>query len=166
MGQDEIALRRDIGAVSFIAGVKRGKWEFLGLIFPFALFSVTAAQRPDSPNAFMVRVDCSGYSATAPTLQLWHGGTDSALHEINRPQSGGGVMGTFKVWEGCFYHPIDRIALGKHPEWHTPYPDKIWTPDKDITFLLETLHELLNSDEYTHAVVSPNALSVPPAFVA
>lgn len=165
MQQNELALRHDLASLSFKVGERRNKWKLCGLKFPFALFSVTAAHRPESPEAFLLRVDCTGYPASAPTSQLWHGALDAALPEEQRPHDAQGVLLAFKQWQPCLYHPVDRIALEQHSDWQNQHSDKIWTPAKNIIFLLETVYDLLHSTEYLRATVSPGTLNVPAAFV-
>jgi len=44
----------------------------------------------------------------------------------------------FSSWGQCLYHPVDRLA---RDHWPGQYPELVWTPEKTITFLLETVHE-------------------------
>lgn len=162
---DEQALRRDVQSLSFRVGARRGKWELRGLRFPHALFFVAAAPLIGQPMGFLLRSDCAGYPGVAPTSQLWDGGRDAPLAVGHRPQARqGGVIEAFKDWQNCLYHPIDRIAR-EHNNWHRQFPAQVWTADKDITFLLETVYGLLRSSEYVGAPLPPEALGVPPSFV-
>lgn len=165
MGPDEEALRRDLAALSFKVGERRGKWRLLGIKFPLVLFFVAAAPRPDGPVGFLLLSECSGYSATAPTSQLWHGGQNAPLAVANRPHTAQGVVLAFQDWGKCLYHPIDRLARD-HNNWPVSHPEKLWTPDKDITFLLETVYALLHTSEYLRANLPPEALKLPQSFMA
>jgi hypothetical protein len=166
MRPDEEALLRDLACPTFRIGERRGKWETKGIRFPFVLFFVAAASTPSGPSGFLLRSDCTGYSASAPTSQLWHGESDCPLHVIHRPHNHSAVMEAFKDWNQCLYHPVDRIALAGHKNWESEFPDKIWDPNKDITFLLETVHDLLHASEYVRAVLPASALNVPTSFMA
>ena len=166
MRPDQLALEEDIHALPFRVGARKGKWAFKGIRFPFALFYVAARTVPVGPTGFLLRAECSGYAGTAPTSQLWHGGADAPLSVDQRPRNAAGVMEAFKEWQPCLYHPVDRIALAQHENWRREYPDKIWPAGADITFLLETVYDLLHSSEYVGASVSAEALAVPASFVA
>lgn len=164
MRPDERALREDIALIKFKVGKRRGKWALRGLKFPHALFFVAAASVPNGPRGFLLRSECSGYSAIAPTSELWHGGLDVPLEPALRPQTPQGLMVAFSAWGRCLYHPIDRLARA-HGNWEREFPDKLWTPDKDITFLLETVYDLLHSSDYAGAPLPDAALSVPASFM-
>jgi hypothetical protein len=164
MRPDEEALRTDLQLPGFRIGVRRKRWALMGLRFPYALFFVAAAQVSSGPPGFLLRSECTGYRAVAPTSQLWHGSTDSPLAAFLRPQTLQGVMEPFKDWGQCLYHPIDRKACN-HNEWHRTFPDQIWTPNKEITFLLETVYDLLHATEYMGAPLHQEALDLPKSFV-
>jgi hypothetical protein len=166
MRPDEEALLRDLNSPTFRIGHRRGKWEAKGIKFPFALFFVATAPVLNGPPGFLLRSDFTGYSGCAPTSQLWHGGLDAPLQVIHRPHNQNAVMEAFKDWQYCLYHPVDRVALAAHKNWESEFPEKIWKPDKDITFLLETVHDLLHASEYIRAALPAEALNVPPSFVA
>lgn len=159
MGADEEALRRDLAATAFTIGVRRGYWRVEGIIFPHVLFFIAAAPIPAGPPGFLLLSECTGYSAIGPTSQLWNGGTDSALAPGHRPQ-----MVAFSNWAACLYHPIDRLARG-HWDSPTAFPHLIWTPEKKINFLTETVYDLLHATEYVGAAVPPNALNVPQKYL-
>lgn len=162
MGADETALRRDLKAVEFRIGAHRGHWVLKGLVFPYALFFVAAPSRARGPSGFLLRAECRGYSGTAPTSQLWHGGKDAPLEPAHRPHGPQGLMSAFSTWGNCLYLPIDRLA---RDHWGDQFADQKWTPDKTINFLLETVHGVLASADYSHADLPAEALVLPQAFV-
>jgi hypothetical protein len=162
MDADERALRRDLTASVFKVGERRGKWLLKGIKFPHVLFFIAAPARPGGPSGFLLRSECTGYSGIAPTSQLWHGGDNAPLAEGHRPKSRqGGVLLPFCSWGQSLYHPIDRVARD-HNNWATTYPALLWMPNKDITFLLETVHAILNSSDYAGADLPASALELPP----
>jgi hypothetical protein len=160
---DEAALLRDLASGAFKLGECRGNWACRGIAFPHVLFFVAAPARPGGPAGFLLRSECRGYSGVAPTSQLWHGGNDEPLALAHRPRGGNGVLAAFSDWNPCLYHPIDRLAAA---HWAADqFGEKRWTPDKTITFLLETVYGLLHCSDYTGADLPPAALDVPKAFV-
>lgn len=163
MPPDEAALRRDLTALDFSLGMRRGKWSLRGLAFPYVLFFIAAPPRPRGPAGFLLRSECRGYSGIAPTSQLWHGGNNAPLVLAHRPQGKNGVLVAFSDWNPCLYHPIDRLAAA---HWSADqFQEKRWTPDKTITFLLETVHGLLDCTDYTGADLPEAPLELPPEFV-
>jgi hypothetical protein len=166
MNPSESALLRDVAAPAFMIGERRGKWTLKGVRFPHALFFIAAPPRAKGPIGFLLKSECSGYSGTAPTSQLWHGGNNAPLADTHRPKNAqGGTLIAFNTWGLCLYHPIDRLARD-HGQWPTTHPELLWTPDKDITFLLETVHAILNTSEYAGADLPAAALELPHEFVA
>jgi hypothetical protein len=166
MGADQNALMRDLASSTFKVGVRRGRWALLGVKFPIAMFFVAAPVRLGGPAGFLLRSDCSGYPATAPNSQLWHGRDNQPLDDKHRPKTKqGGTMISFCTWGPCLYHPVDRLARD-HGQWSTQHRDLLWTVDKDIMFLLETVHAILDSTDYAGANLPATALELPQEFVA
>jgi hypothetical protein len=166
MMADEVALLRDLASPAFKVGERRGRWAALGIKFPHVMFFISAPGRVGGPKGFLLKSDCAGYSGTAPTSQLWHGGENKPLEEKYRPKNKeGNVMTAFGTWGPCLYHPIDRLARD-HGQWSTQHPEMLWTADKDITFLLETIHAILDSSEYAGADLPAAAIELPQEFVA
>jgi len=165
MRPDEAALLRDLASPAFRVGERRGRWAVRGVKFPHVLFFIAAPARSIGPAGFPLRSDCTGYSGVAPNSQLWNGGTNAPLEEKHRPRKReGGVMTAFSTWGPCLYHPIDRLARDHWPI--TQHPEMLWTPDKDITFLTETVHAILHSSEYAGADLPAAAIELPQEFVA
>ena len=118
--------------------------------WPVVLIAVAAAARVSSPNEFALRFDLAGFPETAPTATPWNPATGEILDEKSRPK--GELVGpVFRTdWEGgmALYAPFDRVALKWHPDWKTQYPRRAWNSSKDITWLLQVIHEMLNNDDY------------------
>ncbi len=163
MAPDERALREDLASIRFRIGASKGRWELKGIDFPNALFFIRAKPLPDNPLGFLLRAECTGYRATAPTSQLWHGELDAALPEANRPRIPAGLMECFSSWGSCLYHPIDRLGA---THWPNDHMDLRWNSDSDIMSLLETVYGFLNRSDYVGASLPVEALKVPDRFMA
>ncbi len=151
-GPDERVLRADLEKGPFVNGVDRGKWRFISINWPYIVIAVSAATREDAPGEYAFRFDCTGYPQLGPTAQLWDLELESLLPLAKWPGGKSRVPASFRPdWQGgqCLYLPCDRISLNGHDTWRHQHPEKIWSPDKDISLYLRVLHELLNSNDYT-----------------
>jgi hypothetical protein len=149
---DKRALLSDLEDAPFQIGVANGYWGLAEIAWPFAVFWVAAALRPNSPDRFFVRLDFQGYPTQAPTGNFCDPTTKEALPSGRRPKGRERVEKVFRTdWEGgrAFYHPYDRGAAASHPNWAQESPRRAWTRDRSIVDLLGVLHDLLNSSEYT-----------------
>jgi hypothetical protein len=94
----------------------------------------------------------AGYPHTAPTGGLWDVDQDCSLASDRRPKGDRAAL-LFRAdgWAGgstAMYAPWDRIGLQSHPDWATSYPREAWHSDRDVTFILANVHQVLNSDDY------------------
>ena len=53
-------------------------------------------------------------------------------------------------WENgrALYAPFDRVALDSHAAWRQQHPRHAWNAKRDLAWVLEYLHELLNDADY------------------
>ena len=151
---DEAALRRDLEGLEFKLAVRRRKWQVALLEFPLLYARIAAPRRNQGPTYFLLRVDCTGYRATAPTGQLWDAQTNAALPEAQRPhKTDGTTVIAFSSWGACLYHPIDRLA---RVHWPNAHADLAWGPQSTILTFLETVHGLIHDTGY-HSSTAPDA---------
>lgn len=136
----------------FMSGADRGYWRSILVMWPHVLIAVSAAPRPNSPQEYVLRFDCSNYPQAAPTARPWDVERNAPLTPARWPTGRDRVAKVFRPdWKGgeCLYLPCDRIALEGHDAWHKQHPHLIWTAASDITLYLGAVHELLNSSDYT-----------------
>ena len=149
---DERALRQHVASARFQEGVYRGRWQIVDeAAWPIVMITVTAARRDGAPSDYLLRFDLSGYPESAPTATPWNATTGSVLESELRPK-GERVGHVFRTdWEDgrALYAPFDRVALNGHPNWMTQHSRQVWDPSKDLAWLLQILHEMLNNDDYT-----------------
>ena len=152
MSPDERVFRAHLTSARFREGVERGRWRVVGEVtWPVVLVAIAAAPRVNAPCEYVLRIDLSGYPETAPTAMPWNLATGGALKEEERPK-GTQVSHVFRTdWESgrALYAPFDRVALSAHPNWRTTHPRRAWDSSKDLAWLLQVLHEMLNNDDYT-----------------
>ena len=154
MRPDERIFREHLTRGAFRQGEIRGKWEVLRIAWPKAIFCVSAASRPGAPDRYALQFDLAGYPQAAPTARLWNADADASLAPNNYPTgpSGSRVERAFRSdWHNgeALYLPCDRRSINGHPAWRTQHPNLLWSPDRDITFFLEIVHDLLHSSTYT-----------------
>ena len=148
---DERAVSAALETAGFQSGVDGGRWRLVKLEWPIGIFAVSAAERPNSPGEFGLRIDLSGYPQQAPTSAPWDLELDAALPPTQRPK-GDRVGKVFYngSWDedSALYAPWDRKALVGHAVWRDRHPEDVWHTGRDIAFLLGRVHELLNADDY------------------
>ena len=149
---DERALDEHLRGGRFLSGVAAGRWRLVSVEWPVAMIAVTAAERPGSPSEFALRFELSSYPHTAPTGGLWDLSTNESLAADRRPK-GERVAQLFRTdgWTGgatAMYAPWDRMGLLAHSDWATQYPLEAWTRQRDLSFILAHVYEVLNADDY------------------
>lgn len=154
MTPDERALRRHLGGGRFLAGVEAGHWRLISLEWPYAVYAISAAPRAsaagiEAPSEYMIRLEMVGYPNSAPTGNLWDPTTGTLL--TSGWPRGDRADQIFRTsWEGgaAMYAAWDRITLAKHTDWPARYPRSVWHAQRDITFIMENVYEVLNADDY------------------
>lgn len=150
LAPDERALATDLASARFRDGADRSFWRLVSLDWPHALIAVSAAPRSDSPTEFLLKIECSGYPAHAPTGCPWDADTNGILAPGKRPKGERAARVFRDDWEDgrALYAPWDRVGLNGHGEWPMKYARSMWHSGRDISFYLQNVHDLLNDDDY------------------
>lgn len=151
MTPDERALHEHLKSPRFMAGVEQKRWRIEGEIeWPHALIAVSAAPRPNAPGEFFLRFDLAGYPAAPPTAAPWDPDRGGVLAADRRPKGErAGVV--FRCdWKNgtALYAPFDRVALTGHGDWTKRHPLHAWNEKRNLAWVLEYLHGLLNAPDY------------------
>jgi hypothetical protein len=156
---DQRAFAAHRRSARFLAGVDAGRWRVVKSEWPIVLVAVAAAPRPGSPAEYFLRLTADGYPTAGITAAPWDPEADTLLAAEDRPT--GEIAGhVFRSdWNGgtALYAPWDRVALPGHTDWPTTHPTQVWTPARDLTFFLECVWEVLNSDDYKGKAVAQAA---------
>jgi len=149
---DERALRAHLAGGRFQAGVEALAWRLISLAWPIAIVGIWAATRDGAPSEFAIRFELNGYPNVTPTGGIWDPDTNTSLAPERRPKGERAAM-LFRAdgWAGgalAMYAPWDRIALQTHVNWAQEAPRLVWHAQRDLTFILENVHEVLNADDY------------------
>lgn len=147
---DRRAFTADANAPSFKAGVVRNDWTIDSVSWPIVQITIAAAPRERGPDGFTLRCDFTNYPADAPTATPWDVTHDAVLTESQRPKGEDVGMVFRSNWEEgrALYAGYDRVALVGHPNWVTEHPTTTWTSDRDLTWWISRIWDLLNSDDY------------------
>lgn len=137
---------------AFQIGCDRGKWRLLQpILWPQVFIALNAPARPNSPSEWVFRFDLTQYPRQAPTAGLWDVARDTWLAAAHWPFGSERFSLAFNpTWKNgqAIYLPCDRQSLEGHDHWRTQHPHLIWTPDKDLTFYLEIIHDYFHSRFY------------------
>lgn len=157
---DERVFRAHLAGGAFRQGEMRKCWRLIAIDWPVVIIAVATAIRPEAPAEYAFRFDCANYPNDPPTARLWDAEADKPLPFSRWPYGTdpAGRTDRFSLafnpgWNNgaTMYLPCDRSAIIGHDTWRLQHPDMIWTPNKDITFYLEILHDYLHSKHYQGA---------------
>jgi hypothetical protein len=145
----EAAVAADLAGTRYRVGEKRGLWRVITFGFPMLTVAVASMDSGGVTTEYAFRMEVDGFPGTAPAVRIWDLEEDKLLGQNKRPTGNRRVAEAFKVWGSeTVYRPWDRIA-GPH-FGGSPQPQGLanlaWHPARDLTFILEDLHELLNLD--------------------
>lgn len=142
--QERVA--HDLRAPAFLDGVADGRWELVKNAWPYLTFAITAGDG----RKFGIRVELSGYSASAPAGIPWNLVAKQPSTELELPM---GIRadvvfrsGWPKANNWTPYMATERVLLtAGHPDWATLYPGRAWNSGRDLAFYLEQLHTELRT---------------------
>lgn len=140
----ETSVREHMGKASFLRGVARGRWKVLRFSFPELFIELAAIDPQGTPLTFCFRMLVDGYPNAAPDVRCWDFAANATLPASARPQRPQRSLEAFKDWGNGVYRPWDRNGA-LHNNWATSHPQLAWHSERDLTFILEDLHELLNA---------------------
>lgn len=144
---DRKSYESHLQAVRFLVGVEQGRWEVLNSDFP-DLYVRVKGKDEESGISFSqdFHIECEGYPAPGPFVERWD------YKENCRPPAisvgSPGFIDALKDWSevsgihGGIYRGWQRTA-SIHGDWANKYPDQAWNKERDLTFIMEKLYELV-----------------------
>lgn len=149
---DRAMLEQDLAAPEFRCGEIEGRWRVVSLSWPHLIVSVSAPARPQSPNEYAFRFECSGYRHRPVTAQPWDIASNNPLAARLWPSGVSIVPSVFRPeWKQglCLYLPCDRMSIEGHEAWRNDHPSRIWQPERGIVCYLEQVYELFHQSDYS-----------------
>lgn len=134
----------ELGGADFLAGVGKGRWRIVRHAFPLLDIAIAATEPDGTASEYVMRFELTNYPAQAPMVRIWDVGADGPLPRERRPQGNPRVALAFQQWgEDTVYRPWDR-RTGPHNSNAASLPHLAWRPERDLMFMLEDLHGVLN----------------------
>lgn len=142
------AVLKDMTSARFRFGVKRALWRVHSYEHPLLFIAVSSTSAKGEVREFGFKLDLESFPGTAPAAWIWDLDDNVLLPGTLRPTGCRRLSEAFKEWgDHTVYRPWDRLA-GPHFVAGTNQPHGIanffWNSTRDLTFILEDLHELLN----------------------
>jgi hypothetical protein len=144
---DEAVFHLHLAGGRFRSGAAAGRWRFVSVSWPHAVFSVRAADGTE----YGLRFECSNYPKTPPTGRLWDVNLGAPLAVNKWPTGQHRIPLAFNPdWKNgaCLYLPCDRQSIEGHANWYQQHPSLVWDPAIGIAHYLRVVHDLLNSGDY------------------
>ena len=147
------AVTTDINSACFRAGKRKGMWRVLSDNFPEMVIAVTATEPDGCMSEYAFHFELTDYPTAAPSVHPWDVGKNTFLPAEKRPRGNSKVEYSFKFWSntGPVYRPWERES-GAHNNWATTHPELTWSPNRNLCFIMEDIHDILN----LNAISSPS----------
>ncbi len=134
----------ELSGEDFLAGVKNGRWRIGRFAFPLLDMTIMATEPDGASVEYTPHFELSNYPAQAPMVRIWDADTDGPLPRERRPQGNPKVALAFQQWgDDTVYRPWDRHT-GPHNANASNLPHLAWHPGRNLLFILEDLHGILN----------------------
>lgn len=146
MIEDPAAQRVAIELISqeFISGVEAGRWRLVNQAFPIVDIAISATEKDGKPSEYVFRFELTNHPAQAPMARIWDLETNQPLPAAKRPTGNGRVAKAFQSWgTDTVYRPWERYT-GPHNNNAANLPHLAWRSDRNLLFVLEDLHGILN----------------------
>jgi hypothetical protein len=146
MIEDPSAVRiaAEVEGEAFVDGVDRGRWRIVRHAFPILDVAISATESDGAASEYVMHFELTNYPAQAPMVRIWDATADAPLPRERRPQGNSRVALAFQHWgDDTVYRPWDR-RTGPHNNNAANLPHLAWRSDRDLTFVLEDIHAILN----------------------
>ncbi|KAJ0339682.1 hypothetical protein COL154_014205 [Colletotrichum chrysophilum] len=144
----QTAVLKDMASARFRLGVKRALWRVHSYEHPLLFMAVSSTNAKGEVREIGFKFDLEDFPGKAPAAWIWDLKDNVLLPGTARPTGCRRLSEAFKDWGShTVYRPWDRLA-GPHFGAGTNQPQGVagffWDATRDLGFILEDLHELLN----------------------
>lgn len=146
MIEDPSAVRiaAEVEGEAFADGVVGGRWRIVRYAFPILDVAISATEPNGAASEYIMQFELTNYPAQAPMARIWDTTVNAPLPKERRPQGNPRVALAFQQWgDDTVYRPWDR-RTGPHNGNAANLPHLAWRSDRDLTFILEDIHAILN----------------------
>lgn len=151
---DRVTFERHMQRPQYLVGADQGRWRLLENAFPNTYFRVSAPIGSSGRiHAWDFHFVCDNFPVLTPFIELWD------YIQKSRPSAPPvgpeHVKDALKDWQhapnpnqpnvqthGGVYRPWQRYAA-EHNNWANLRPDLAWNHTRELSYLLERLHELV-----------------------
>lgn len=131
-------------AKEFIAGVEAGRWRLVNQAFPLMDIAISATEPEGKTSEYVFRFELTNYPGQPPMVRIWDAEAGTPLPVGRRPAGNSRVVKAFQSWgTDTVYRPWERHT-GPHSGNATNFPHLAWRADRNLIFILEDLHGILN----------------------
>lgn len=128
----------------FLGGIGRGRWRIIDEAFPLMDIAISATETDGTASEYVFRFELTNYPAQAPMVRIWDPEANQPLPVAHRPKGKARVSIAFQQWgSDTVYRPWERCT-GPHNSNAVNLPHLAWRSDRNLLFILEDLHGILN----------------------
>ncbi len=125
----------EVKGEAFVDGVDRGRWRIVRYAFPILDVAISATEPDGTTSEYVMHFELMNYPAQAPMVRIWDATADAGNSRVAL---------AFQQWgDDTVYRPWDR-RTGPHNNNAANLPHLAWRCDRDLTFILEDIHAILN----------------------
>ena len=148
-GPDKRTFEAHLKSVRFVAGIEEDRWQILNSDFPH-LYVRVMGKDSESGASFThdFHLVCDGYPLPGPFVERWNFESKSRPPPPVIAYSSPGFCDAMKDWEqvqgvhGGIYRSWQRHAA-VHNDWAQKRPDEAWHRERELTFIMERLYDLV-----------------------
>lgn len=146
---DKKTFELHLNSIRFIAGVEEGRWSVLESNFPHLYVRVNCRDpEAEVQFAYDFHLICDGYPLPGPFVERWNFITGCRPPAPATNHGSPGFVDALKDWSevqdihGGIYRAWQRTAA-PHGDWAQKFPEQAWHRERDLTFIMERLYELV-----------------------
>lgn len=149
LGPDRQTFDAHLQSARFISGIEKGRWQQLKTDFPHLYVRVVGKDPETGTTAIQdFHLVCDGYPLPGPFVERWNYESASRPPPPLQTECSPGFFDALKDWHevagvhGGIYRAWQRYAA-THNDWANKRPDEAWNRERELTFIMEKLYDLV-----------------------